>query len=561
MRGFRTYASGLFLFTLSWLAYDHYRPWVSFHSEMLAFVSLFCLAASVLLLRRELAELPRVSVWVALTALVPWLQYTTGTSLFAGDALMSSLYLCALLGAAFVGFSLCRSEAGQVERGIIGLMHCLWIAAALSGAIGLAQWFNVEGPLGMYVVQADLGDRAMGNLGQANQLATLLLMGIVAYSFVYERGIIGRLAFFVGIGFLTVVLVLSQSRAGMVSVVVLAAFLAWKARAVKLRISPKVIAIWVLSFSLGTLLLPYLSDVLLMTSVRKLTAAGPVSERWQMWQQVAYAVFQSPWVGYGWNQTPTAHAAGAIAFPGSTTYTNAHNFVMDMLAWNGLPLGLLLTGAIAYWFANRAFTAKRIDAIYAMACLLPIAVHSMLEYPFAYAYFLIASGFMVGVVEAAALPAKTIKFNSRWAWGFLGLWVSASSYLTYEYFLIEEDFRVVRFENLRIGVTPQEYEVPHVWMASHMATMLKASRLRPHPGMSSEEMETLRTSSSRFAYGALRFRYAQALALDGNPKEASHQMAIIRGMYGQTYFDACVAEIRRLQAEKYPQFSAIAIPS
>ena len=560
MRASRTYAFGLLFFTLSWLAYDHYRPWVNFHSEMLAFLGVFCLIFSALLCCRPQAELPRVGVLVVFVALIPWVQYVTGISLFAGDALMSSLYLSGLLGAVFVGFSLCGSRGGQTERGITELMHCLWIAATISAAIGLAQWFNVEGPLAMYAVQSDLGDRAMGNLGQANQLATLLLMGIVAYSFVYEQRVIGGLAFFIGVGFLTVVLVMSQSRAGMLSVVVLAAFLIWKTKAAKLRISSKVVAIWVLSFSLGTLLLPYLSEALLMASVRKLTAASPVTERWQMWQQVTYAVLQSPWVGYGWNQTPTAHAAGAIAFPGSVTYTNAHNFVMDMLAWNGLPLGLLLTGAIAYWFATRAFKAKRVDAIYAMACLLPIAVHSMLEYPFAYAYFLIASGFMVGVVEAAALPAKTIKFNSRWAWGFLGLWVSISSYLVYEYFLIEEDFRVVRFENLRIGVTPQEYEVPHVWMASHMAAMLKAGRLVAQPNMPVDSIENLRKVSERFAYGSVRLRYAQALALNGNPKEASHQMAIIRGMYGQAYFDACVAEIRRLQVEKYPQYSAIVMP-
>ena len=87
-----------------------------------------------------------------------------------------------------------------------------------------------------------------------------------------------------------------------------------------------------------------------------------------MWQQVGYAVAQSPWLGYGWNQTPTAHAAGAIAFPGSVPYNYAHNFVMDMLAWNGLPLGLLLCSAITWWFFTRIRTSVRLDAVHAMAC-------------------------------------------------------------------------------------------------------------------------------------------------------------------------------------------------
>lgn len=561
MRALRTYTAGLFLFTLSWLGYDHYRPWINFHSEFLAFLGLLFLAASALLNRPERTELPRIAVWIAGIASVPWLQYALGISLFAGDALMASLYLSGLLSAIFVGYSLYRAEPGRMERGVVGLMHGLWIAAVISGAIGLAQWFDVQGPLAMYVVQSDLGDRAMGNLGQANQLATLLLMGIVAFSLVYERDVIGRMGFSFGIGFLTFVLVLSQSRAGMVSVVVLALFMSWKIRTVKSKISYKALSFWVLGFFAGTFLLPYLSKALLLAPVRSFTSVGPVSERWQMWQQVAYAVFQSPWVGYGWNQTPTAHAAGAIAFPGSVTYTNAHNFVMDMLAWNGLPLGLVMTGAIAYWFVTRMLTTKSTNSVYAMACLLPLAVHSMLEYPFAYAYFLIAAGYMVGVVEAGYPQVKTIKFNRRLAWGFLAIWLPVTSYLTYEYVLIEEDFRVVRFENLRIGMTPQEYEVPKVWMVSHMAAMLRAGRQVAKPEMSSAEIENLRKVSERFEYAAVRFRYAQALALNGNVAEASQQMAIIRGMFGEGYYAACKEELRRLQIEKYPQLANIALPN
>ena len=560
MRASRTYALGLLFFTLSWLAYDHYRPWVNFHSEMLAFVGLFSLVSSALLDVRQRAALPRASLWIAATALVPWLQYATGISLFAGDALMSSLYLSGLLGAVFVGYSFSAAPAGQPERGIFGLTHCLWIAAMVSAAIGIAQWFNVQGPLAMYGVQADVGDRAMGNLGQANQLASLLLMGMVAYAYIFERGVIGRFTFSAGIAFLSLALIMSQSRAGMLSVMVLAVFMVWKKKSVKLRIASKAIALWVACFFTGTFLLPFLSNALLMAPVRSLSEGGPVSERWRMWQQISYAVSQAPWFGYGWNQTPTAHAASAVAYPGSVTYTNAHNFVMDILAWNGLPLGLLLTGAIAYWFVTRIRSSVRMEAVYAMACLLPVAVHSMLEYPFAYAYFLIASGFMVGIVEAAVMPARTMTVNHRLAWGILALWVSLGSYLTYEYFLIEEDFRVVRFENLRIGVTPQAYKVPNVWMISHLAAMLKAGRQVAKPDMPKADLENLRKASERFAFGALRFRYAQALALNGDVPEASHQMAIIRGMYGDFYYSACKAEMRRLEKEQYPQFSGVVTP-
>ncbi len=556
----RTYAFGLLFFTLSWLAHDHYRPWVNFHSELLAFVGLLWLLASVLLRSRGPVIMPQPAIWIAFAILVPWFQYATGISFFAGDALLSSLYLSGLLAAVFVGYSLSRTESTHLTYGLTGLMHCLWIAALISAAIGLAQWLNVDSPLGMYVVQSDAGDRAMGNLGQPNQLATLLLMGMVAFAYVFERQVIGRLAFVLGIGFMTGVLILTQSRAGMVSVLIVTTYLMWKKRTVKSHLSDKAVAWWGACFLIGTLALPYLSEALLLSDVRSIRSAEPISQRWRMWQQVAYAVMQSPWLGYGWNQTPTAHAAGAIAFPGSIPYTYAHSFVMDMLAWNGLPLGLLLTGAIAYWFVTRIHVSTRLETVHAMACLLPFAGHSMVEYPFAYAYFLIGAGFMVGVVEAAQVPAKTIVLHARWAWGLLALWVPTSGYLAYEYFLIEEDFRVVRFENLRLGKTSEAYEIPDVWMISHMAAMLKSRRLVIEPNMPKADLETLRKVSQRFADNVPHFRYALALALNGDPAGANHQLAIIRGIYGDAYYAACQGELRRLQKEKYPQLAAVIAP-
>jgi hypothetical protein len=557
MRASRTYTLGLLFFTLSWLAFDHYRPWVNFHSEMLAFVGLFWLLTNVLFHTGGSAVLPRMTIWVSFAILVPWLQYAAGISFFAGDALLSSLYLSGLFLAVFVGYAITQADTEHPAFGLMGMMHSLWIAALVSAAIGLAQWLNVDSPLGMYVVQSDVGDRAMGNLGQPNQLATLLLMGMVAFAYVFERQVIGRLAFFLGIGFMTAVLVLTQSRAGMLSVFVVTAYLMWKKGTFKSRLSGTAVALWAACFLIGTLALPYLSELLLLGDVRGIRAAEPVSQRWRMWQQIAYAVAQSPWVGYGWNQTPTAHAASALALPGPIPYSNAHNFVMDMLAWNGFPLGLLLTGAIAFWFLTRMRSSVSQHAVHAMTCLLPFAVHCMLEYPFAYAYFLIAAGFMVGIVEAAVAPAKTITVNARWAWVFLAGWVSVGVYLTYEYFLIEEDFRTVRFENLSLGKTPEAYKIPHVWMISHMGAMLKARRLVIEPNMEQSDLELLRKVSQRFADNVLHFRYVKALGLNADPVGAAHQLAIIRGMYGENYYVACTTELRRLEKEKYPQLAAV----
>ena len=556
----RLYVLGLLFFTISWLSYDHYRPWVNFHAEALAIAGLSSLVLCLLFRAGITLKVPTVSKWIALVALVPWLQYFSGISIFAGDALVNGMYLLALACAVWAGFQIAQHSAATEESRVTGLMHSFWIAAMVSAAIGLAQWFNVQEPIGMYVVQGDIGERAMGNLGQPNQLATLLLMGMVAFAWVFERGLIGRFAFGLGIGFMTLVLVMAYSRAGMIGVFSIAAFLIWKKGRFQSRLGWPHFVAWVLLCIAGTIALPMVSEALMLSNNQSFSRPEAVGQRVMMWKQVGYAIWQAPWFGYGWNQTPTAHAAGAVAYPFSVTYTNAHSFVMDMLAWNGLPLGLLLLSVIAWWFLSRLWTCASRDSVFAMAALLPFAMHSMVEYPFAYAYFLVAAGLFIGMVEANHIGVKTVSINLRWAWPLAFLWAVTGSYLVYEYFLIEEDFRVVRFENLKLGHTPSEYAAPDIRMLSQMGTMLKAARLRASPGMSAAEMETLRTVSSRFAYGAVRFRYAQALALNGDPHGAIDQLAIIHGMYGSQYYAACVAELQLLANTKYPQLAAILKP-
>jgi O-antigen ligase len=505
----------------------------------------------------------RVSSFVFLgllaVAFLPWLQLSWDKDLFAGDALLGALYTSGLLAAIVLGYAEADSMALRGQTSLVSL-HVLWIAASLSATVGLLQWFALTEPLGFWVVRGELGGRATGNLAQPNQLATLLLMGIVAFAYAYECKIIGRLGLLFGIAFLTLVLILTASRAGMLSVVVLGSFGAWKGHRGKLRLSPRLVMVWVATFFAATALLPYISEALLIGGGRGTSSLTQYSDRLTLWKQVGDGILQSPWVGYGWNRTPTAQMAGAISYPSSVTATNAHNFVLDLLAWVGIPLGLMLSGACAYWFCSRMWRVQQTNAVYAMACLLPFAVHSMLEYPFAYAYFLIVAGIMVGVVEASIAGTKTIALNVRAVRIALCAWAVVGSVVIYEYFQIEEDFRVVRFESFKIGKTAADYEVPKIRLLSHMGAMLTAARVTPIPAMDTRQIDNLHEAALRFPYGILSLSYATALGLNGDPVGASHQLQIIRGMYGEHYYNASKGVLRTLENEKYPQLGAIKMP-
>ena len=179
MSALRLQFFGLVCFSLSWLAYDHYRPWVNFHAESLAVAGVLILALGLLTQSRQVLSAPKICLWIFLAAMLPWFQFVLGISLFAGDALIVSLYLCATAAAVWVGFELADANSTGNKLGVDALMFALAAVAIVSAGIGIAQWFGVTEPLGMYVLHNDSGDRAMGNLGQANQFATLLLMGMV----------------------------------------------------------------------------------------------------------------------------------------------------------------------------------------------------------------------------------------------------------------------------------------------------------------------------------------------------------------------------------------------
>ncbi len=550
---------GLVLLTLSWLVNDHYWPWISFHSEAVAFAGLAFLLARRVTSPTSL-KIPRIAKVVAACSLLPLLQVLLGMELFWGDVFLGWFYLAAAAAAIALAFDAVKSDGSKPT---LWLMHSLWVAAFISACIGLLQWLQLHEWLGLFGLATNVGDRAMANLGQANHLATLLLMGLVALTYAYEKHSVGRAGYYAAGGFISFVLVLTESRTGMLGAAAVFCFLVAKTHQKNqmqaFRLTSTVLFVWAGLFVLLIGALPTINNGLLLGTGRGIELTDN-NGRLLIWQQIGYAVAQSAWLGYGWNQIPAAHAVGAVAYPGELYYLYSHNVALDLLAWFGVPLGVLLFLGAAWWVVSGLWRVVDINSVYAMAGLLPFMMHSLLEFPFAYAYFLIPVCLLAGVVQATLLTPYSTQKNLAGARFFLGCWLVLGFWTVFEYLKVEEDFRVVRFENVRVGKTPEGYEVPQIHLLSHLGTMLHAARLRPAPNMSKADLENLRRVALRFPYGTLSLRYALALGLNGDPVAATHQMKVVRGMYGERYYGAAKLELRKLQLEKYPQLAAVSTP-
>lgn len=557
----RIQALGALFFTSAWLAFNHYEPWVNFHSEALALFGLGFLAIAECLRKQPCASWTVPRAPIALLGFVigfVWLQLFFGVGIFFGDALLVSLYLSGLAVAITLGHR--YATVGAPDARLKWVFFPLAVAAILSAAIGLLQWLNLEGVMGMYAVEASVGDRPIGNMGQTNQLATLLLIGLVSLAWLYSRGHGGRLVSTVCAGFLTLVLALTQSRAGMLGAITAGIFLAWKAHTTPSRMAPRHFLGWLMGYGLLLLLIPTIYDLLLMGGGRSTASLFTTYDRFGIWGQALAAIAQHPWLGYGWPQTSAAQAVGSLAVSGTTIFTFSHNIVLDMLVWNGIPMGLLITGLCACWFVSRLRSATKTHAVFAMAALLPVLVHSMVEYPFAYSYFLLAAGLMGGVVEAAHQRAPTTALSRKWVALGLGVWFCVGSVMVHDYFQAETDYRLARLVNQGLEQAPPDFQPAPIHLLTQLRALVTAVRVQPAPNMPPAELETMRLVLHRFANREIHLNYILALGLNGDTTEAVRQLYILRAMYGVRSFKVAQFVLRNWQ-KTYPELALVQVPS
>ena len=558
-------AFGLLL--LSWLNPLHIGPWVSWHNEALAFGAASLLAFAVLSQSRKKSASLRIPasamIWLVWVAVV-LIQVVAGQIVFLGDGILLVLYGLSILAVVTSGYSLGRVVSTDQEEVPVlrQLASVVLLGALLSSVVAIIQtldiWSDSE-----WISRAYSLRRPGGNLAQPNQLATLQLMGIVSLNYLVTlRKFKGASALMVCV-LLLAGLGLTESRSGVVSVAVLVVFaFSYRQYALRGSSSMQVVAGFVfliICFKYLPLFSLYLQQTG-MPQPAQLATNLSAGSRLIIWPQLIEATLQHSWQGWGLGQVPMAHNAVLHQYSVGETFTYAHNIVLDLVLGVGYPLAIAAVGLFIYWLVRRLRKIEDASTWYCLALLIPLVVHSLLEFPFAYAYFLVPVALAIGVLEARLFPEKYIEV--KWVYAGVGHAVFAVVMLwsAWEYIQIEEDFRVARFEALRIGKTPASYDRPHIVLLTQLDAMLTGIRLVPTPSMSAENIESARKVAMRFPWPATQNRYALSLALNGNPSEATRQLKVTRAMHGEKTYQGIKASWQELAHDKFPQLAAIELP-
>ena len=227
-------------------------------------------------------------------------------------------------------------------------------------------------------------------------------------------------------------------------------------------------------------------------------------------------------MGYGWSELGHAQLAVALNFPPlHATFGQSHNLFLDLILWLGLPLGALISVAVVCWFgAYMRAVSNAKDAIL-MMFLSVIGIHAMLELPLHYAYFLLPTGMVMGVLNSR-VGGKPMWITPRWS--LIGLWMAAVMLLAgvvRDYFPVETTFQRLRFELARVGTLPQG-KPPEVVFLTHLRERIRFMRYEVKPGMTPDELDWALHVANAYPGSGLLLKAAAALALNNRPQESRH---------------------------------------
>jgi O-antigen ligase len=500
--------------SLPWLIPVRTNPWPTLFQELAAGLAVVPLALLVIARWPGSLRADWTSISFTLAALVPLVQAMSGMFSFPGEAPLISIYLLGIAATLMIARRSAECDAGRATD---ALFAGLFIAALISSGLAMAQWLNVGSDI--FVSSTPFAGRTEGNIGQANLLSSLLVWGLVGLWWAYQQRRVGGHVTLMAAAMLLVGIVSSQSRTGWIAVgLLLVIGLASPRGLNSAKSRPGLIALgmW---FTLCLLAWPALTA--LLYGAQAVDIAGRLSPglRPQLWAMMISGVEHQPWFGYGWNQGRLVQEAVHPAYADlGTGVQHAHNLVLDLLLWNGVPLGLFFSALLATWFLRQLRRVKSAQEILLLLALSTFFLHSMLELPHVHAYFLIPAALMMGTLNAkTGLP--TVLQVPRLLGGLIVALLGGALVLSWvDYVRIEADVLSYRMRVARVGNVPA-LPFPKVYILAGLRSAMIDLRMKPRPNMG-VDLERMRLTALRYPVESAWFNYAHAAALNHQPAEA-----------------------------------------
>lgn len=498
---------------LPWLLPNRAPPWSSFYNEVAMPIALVPLAAWLIVRSRAAVRLPLAAVGVALLAAVPVLQWFGGRLHYSGDALLAMLYLLGLTACIAIGARWRDIDVGEAARLVF---VNLALAALLSTQLALMQWLRTD-PLGVLVSDLPVGWRPTANISQANHLCSLLVLGLVSVWGLCLRRDIRPSVAWLAAAYLLFGVAMTQSRTGWLQVgLLLVAAAVWRHRLCGREHWPGILGLATL-FIVLVLCWPAINHALGLDGGLTLGDQMQSGRRPDVWRVMAGATLASPWWGHGWGQVGLAQQSMAATDPAlHLLFTYAHNLWLDLLLWNGIPLGTLACVALIIWFWRQSRRVRSTDETLLLLGLLALLLHAQLEFPHAYAYFLLPAGLMAGLLPSARdWPLR----RGVAAVLVAGLTIALAGLLI-DYMRAERAWLQVRMVAAHIRTHPDQAVPPLRWL-DQLQGLIEQSGADPRQVLDEAQQAAFRASVARFPAPGSLYRLALMEAHHAHPERAT----------------------------------------
>jgi hypothetical protein len=503
-----------------WLLPNHTPPWAAFHLD--AWSAWFFMAAALVFVghTRKSVYFPLEARIAVVVAAIPVCQYFAGMLPYAGMAWIGALFVLGFAGAILLG---ANWERDQPDIGINALFFAVGLASVVSVGLQLYQWLGLSAEALELWVLAAPSTRPFANLAQPNQLAMLLLWGLLATAWAVTKKWLSRPVAVLLAMFLLGGVTLTQSKMAFVAVLSAIPFVL-----VTQRVGVRRTSVWIVigltaAFVVMTWLLAQINIAASQTAGAAILQSDSTLQRLAAYQLFTDAAVKAPWAGYGWSQTALAQVYVAAEHPPlGSMFMHTHNLFLDLVIWCGLPLGLLISVVVVVWFFDKLRKSDSLDTALLLAFVGAVGWHAMVELPLHYAYFLLPTGLVVGSLSHRT---KSGRVRIRWPYA-LGIYLVLGALLvnvTRDYLLVEKSFLAMRFERANIGRWPTDLDATPV-LLDQLDAFVNAGRLRVKSKMTEDELAAIRRAAG--AYPSLGNFYTLIIALSLNGQVAEAQTLV-----------------------------------
>lgn len=513
--------------SLGWLLPIHYRPWVTYTGELFAFLSLFSLAAIYL---KDKIKLPVLSLPLLLLAIIPLIQYLGGELFFFDKALTSTLFVFGFWLSIIIGYNLSVEKLDR-ESIFTGFSIVLLLCGTLTGIIAICQWLTLDAYIpGMVNMQNAV--RPYANFAQPNNMATFLVMSLLGCLYLYEKQKLKIWITCLCSLIMLLALALSQSRTSWVACCCILIYGAYQQYKGFIRLKWYYALAWFGLFIGFILILPAVTQLIGQITDANIAqtkdviarATGDMS-RLAIWEQMLYAIADRPWLGYGWNQTSVAYTLVSDHFQGPVWIRSAHNFILDFVLWNGLLIGLSFLAYFGYWGYQLNKHVNSVESVIGILMIGAVLIHSMLEFPQYYAYFLLPVGFIIGLVQSQQANIKTITLSPN----YMRVSYAISLILL---ILIIRDYSVMvpkLNQSMRYEQTPEKItNQDQIYLLEEFNRRIAWIRMNPYTKLNAQQLEDIKEIVLNYPTKYDLIKYAKVLAFNGYEQEAKHQLGLLK---------------------------------